>query len=111
MAYNAAQKYLPYMQNMQSDSMGSGTQLFGSHSGGGYGDTPTGSCFSIDICPDLLLAALAAAAAAGFFAIYIAITMAGKRKKRSSESDSSSFQSVFADILSLGKVCSYYKSK
>ena len=52
--------------------------------GGGYDDTSPGSCFSLDICPDLILAAIAAAAAAGFYLLYITVTMAGrKRKKRS----------------------------
>ena len=116
MAYGAAaQNSQPYMQqrlqgfqsqpsqgfSRQGDSSASGTQLFGSHSGGGYEDTPSGSCFSIDICPDLLLAALAAAAAAGFLAIFIAITMAGKRKKRSDKSEVTLLNSL-SDILNLG---------
>ena len=114
MAYSAAQKYQPYMQRIQGfqsqpslasgwrgDSSASGTDQYGSHSGDGYSDTPGGSCFSIDICPDLLLAALAAVAAAGFLAIYIAITMAGKRKKRSDESEVTLFSSI-SDILNLG---------
>ena len=99
-AYYAAQTYQPYRQ--PSDSYVAGTSsMFGSFSGGGYGSTPPGSCFSIDICPDLLLAALAAAAAAGFVAIFIAITMAGKRRKRSEESQLSILSSI-SDILNLG---------
>lgn len=39
--------------------------------------------FDIDICPDLLLAGIAAAAAGAFVFLYTAITMAGRRKKRS----------------------------
>ena len=40
----------------------------------------------LDICPDLLLAAIAAAGAAALLALYIALTMQmfGRRKKRSS---------------------------
>ena len=53
--------------------------LGGSYSGG-YGKD---SCLTIDICPDLLFAALAAAAAGAFVFFYQAITMAGRRKKRS----------------------------
>ena len=44
----------------------------------GYGSS---SCLSVDICPDLLFAALAAAAAAGFYIIYNAITVKGRRKR------------------------------
>ena len=54
--------------------------LAGSHSGGGYA---TSSCLTVDICPDLLFAAIAAAAAAGFYLIYEAITVKGRRRKRS----------------------------
>ncbi len=39
--------------------------------------------FDIDICPDLLLAAIGAAAAGAFAILFTAITMAGRRKKRS----------------------------
>ena len=39
----------------------------------------------LDICPDILLAALAAAAAGAFVALFTAITMAGRRKKRSTD--------------------------
>lgn len=67
------------------DLQGSASNSYGSHSGGGYG-SPGGSCFSIDICPDLILAAIAAAAAAGAFLLYMAITAAGRRKKRSEDS-------------------------
>ena len=58
--------------------------LFGSLSSGGYSDMSmsSGSCFSLDICPDIILALLAAAAAAGFYFIYITITMAGRRRRR-----------------------------
>ena len=61
--------------------------LFGSlSSSGGYSDmsSSSGSCFSLDICPDIILALLAAAAAAGFYFIYITITMAGRRRRRRS---------------------------
>ena len=60
--------------------------LFGSLSSGGYSDMSmsSGSCFSLDICPDIILALLAAAAAAGFYFIYITITMAGRRRRRRS---------------------------
>ena len=37
----------------------------------------------VDICPDLLLAGIAVAAAAAFFALYTALTMEGRRKRRS----------------------------
>jgi len=40
----------------------------------------------LELCPDLVLAALAAAAAAGFAVLYTQITMAGRKKKRSADS-------------------------
>ena len=60
---------------------GSSSSSYGSYGGGGYGLDP-GSCFSLDICPDLILAAIAAAAAVAAFLIYNAIVAAGRRKKR-----------------------------
>ena len=44
-------------------------------------------CFTIDICPDLLLAGIAAAAAAAFVFLYQQITLKGKRKKRALDSN------------------------
>ena len=42
-----------------------------------------GDCFTIDICPDILISGLTAAAAAAFFFIYQAITVKAGRRKRS----------------------------
>ena len=42
------------------------------------------SCFSVDICPEVLLAGLTVGAAAGFFALYQQITKKGRRKRDSS---------------------------
>ena len=103
----SAQKYQPYMQNRPaqsasplgwfSDLSSTGSDSYGSYSGSGG----SGSCFSIDICPDLILAAIAAAAAAAAFLIYQAITVAGKRKKRDDESSEDSFLStIFSRIIS-----------
>ena len=39
----------------------------------------------LDICPDLLLAGLALAAAGAFVALFTAITMQGRKKKRSTD--------------------------
>ena len=55
---------------------------------GGHGSYSGGSggmeCFTLDICPDLLISGLTAAAAAAFYFIYQAITVkAAGRKKRS----------------------------
>ena len=62
------------------------TRLLGSETKGyGHGGT---NCYSVDICPDLLLAAISAAAAAAFYLLYMAITMVPvgrKRRKRSLE--------------------------
>ena len=41
-----------------------------------------GSCFSLDLCPDIVLAVIAAAAAAGAYFLYITITQAGRRRRR-----------------------------
>ena len=77
------------------DLQSSQSQPYGSYSSGYGGGSPGGSCFSIDICPDLILAAIAAAAAAAAFGLYIAITQAGRRKKRSDGSVDESFLDSF----------------
>ena len=59
--------------------MGSGT-LSGSY-GMTYVSPP--SCFSVDICPEVLLAGLTVGAAAGFYALYTQITLKGRRKRDS----------------------------
>ena len=43
------------------------------------------NCFDVDICPDLILAAIATFSAAAFYALYVAITMNpnGRRRRRS----------------------------
>ena len=55
-----------------------------SHGHGSYSGGSSGSdCFTIDICPDLLISALTAAAAVAFYLIYQAITMKAAGRKRS----------------------------
>ena len=110
MRNGGAQKYSPYMQNMNpvqtkaaspfgwlGDLTGSDSNSYGSYSG--HGASP-GSCFSLDICPDLILAAIAAAAAAAAFLIYNAIVAAGRRRKRSDGSYEDSFLSSFFAMIS-----------
>ena len=92
----------------QADLVSSGTDsdLLGSLSGGG-GMSDPGSCFSLDICPDLILALIAAAAAAGFYFLYITITMAGRKRKRKRslcEPQTESVGQILSDILNLGEV-------
>ena len=86
----------------------SGTDLLGSLSGGGdSGMGGSGSCFSLDICPDLILALIAAAAAGGFYFLYITITMAGRKRKRKRslcEPQTESVGQILSDILNLGEV-------
>ena len=53
----------------------------GSYSGMGEGGG--GSCFSLDICPDIIITLIAAAAAAGFYLLYVTIQNAGRRRRRS----------------------------
>ncbi len=73
--FGAIQNRDPQKQSSSKISLG-----YGSYSGG-HMKSGT-SCFTIDICPDLLIALLAAAAAAAFFFLYQAITVAGRRRKR-----------------------------
>ena len=91
-----------------SDLDTTGTDLLGSLSGGGdYGMSQSGSCFSLDICPDLILALIAAAAAGGFYFLYITITMAGRKRKRKRslcEPQTESVGQILSDILNLGEV-------
>ena len=68
---------------------------YGSHSGMSSGS----NCFTIDICPDLLLAAIAAAAAGAFFFIYQAITMAMRKKRSIIEHPNAS---IVFDLLAYG---------
>ena len=88
-----------------SDLDSAGTDLLGSLSGGGMAES--GSCFSLDICPDLILALIAAAAAGGFYFLYITITMAGRKRKRKRslcEPPTESVGQILSDILNLGEV-------
>ena len=108
----AAQKYQQQLQGSESssspfgwvsnifgaDQRSSGSQPHGSYGGGG---STTASCFTIDICPDLILAAIAAAGAAAAYLLYTAIT-AGRRRKRSG-ADTSLFLSFAERFLSLGR--------
>ena len=74
---------------------------------GSYSSMSSGSnCFTIDICPDLLLAAIAAAAAAAFYLIYQAITMAMRRKRSLSIIDTFDTSSAFVvfELLHLGMI-------
>ncbi len=62
---------------------------------------------SLDICPDLILAAFGAALAAGFAVLFTLITAAGRRKKRSADSYAPVQLSTVLEDLSwnLGKRC------
>ena len=54
------------------------------------------SMLDLDLCPDLLMGAIAAAAAVAFYIIYEAISLKGKRKR--------SFASSIAQKMSLGNI-------
>ncbi len=57
----------------------------------------------LDICPDLVLAALAAALAAGFAVLFTLITMAGRRKRRSTDTfEPVPLESVLQDVFHSG---------
>ena len=94
------------------DSFGGGAGMYGSYSKGPVvkgiiDDNCMG--FDIDICPDLLLAGLAAAAAGFFGVLFTAITMAGRKKKRSLDDFSPvSAGQKFDDLFSIGSVFSLY---
>ena len=85
--------------NWLGDLMGSASSGYGGH------DDPGGSCFTIDICPDLILAAIVAAAAVAAVLIFNAIVAAGKRKRRSF--DPSFGETISEFILCLGNVDTY----
>ena len=79
--FSSPQKYngLLDLKNSPSYQHSYGHGSFGSLSLGGAGS----SCFSLNICPDLLLAAVAAGGAAAVYLLYTAITTKAGRKKRS----------------------------
>ena len=97
-----------------ADLQSSQSQMYGSFSGGGHGGygygmgSPGGSCFSIDICPDLILALITAAGAAAALGFYLAIVAAGKRRKRSLSGQSpwdwaqSLLQPLVSSMIGLG---------
>ena len=101
----AALKYQPGFQSAASSGLSwlsdplqgssSSSSSYGSYGGGGL---DPGSCFSLDICPDLILAAIAAAAAAAAFLIYNAIVAAGKRRKRSGDSGENFFLTFLQEV-------------
>jgi hypothetical protein len=107
LALMAAQKYQVDRQGQGggwvSDLLGSGSGGHGgSYSGGGgYGSSP-GSCFSIDICPDIILAVIAAAAAAAVYLLYTTIT-AGRKKRSTGTGDVGPLGGL-ADFLNLGRI-------
>ena len=107
LALAAAQKYQVDRQQAAgmggwvSDLLGSGSGGHGgsySGGGGGYGSSP-GSCFSIDICPDIILAVIAAAAAAAVYLLYTTIT-AGRKKRSTSD------VGPLVDFLNIGRIYS-----
>ena len=73
------------------DNVGAGT----SSSYGTYQSPP--SCFSVDVCPEVLLAGLTLAAGIGFLAIYQQITQKGRRKR----DQSASTHNLVSDALHL----------
>ena len=98
---NAANKYQSYAQRTpvntwrRADLDQAEYNSHGSFSGGGG----MGSCFSIDICPDLILAAIAVAAGGAVFLIYQAITVAGRRKKRDNHNEEETFIGPFFSLF------------
>lgn len=66
-------------------------------------------CTRQDICPDLLMAGLALFAAIAFAALYIAITMVGRRRKRRDFGKEGEIQMV-AELVQNGKTIVVYNS-
>ena len=93
-AYNYQQQQNKF-KGQYNDLVGSGSNSYGDVGGN------TGSCFSIDVCPDLILAAIAAAAAGAAFVIYQAITARGK-KRRKREKDDTWLTRLIMQFLYLG---------
>ena len=103
-----------FIQNMQASNInrlgaaGNGLDLFGAGGGhghrfgsfqGGLSDAGSDSCFSINVCPDLIFAAVAAAAAVGVYYTYTAITTKGrKRRKR----DTWLLSQLLPQLMSIG---------
>ena len=79
---------------------------FGSLSLGGSGS----SCFALNICPDLLLAAVAAGGAAAVYLLYRAITVKAGRKKRDAGSSFSMGleMSDLWDAVNYGMIIAHY---
>jgi hypothetical protein len=63
--------------------------------------------FNLNICPDLILAAIALAFAAGFYFLYMAITKKGRRRRRRDSTPLHRFTtSPLLDALSAGTTTS-----
>jgi hypothetical protein len=56
------------------------------------------SCFTINICPDLILAGIAAIGAAAFYSIYFALTTKGRRKRRDGPSEVPNLVSILENF-------------
>ena len=79
MGRNAATNYEASGLNA-AESFGDGSIDLGL--GGSYSSSyGSDSCLTVDLCPDLLFAALALAAAAAFVFVYMAITVKGRRRR------------------------------
>ena len=79
------------------------------HKGGGGSNLGLGNLFgnvdlTLDICPDLLLSAVALAGAAFFYLIYTATTMAGRRRKRRRKRKSPDSPEVMSSLCTSGHV-------
>ena len=86
------------------DLIGSEAGHHGSYGGGGF--MGSDSCFSIDICPDLIFAAVAAAAAAGVYVIYQAIVTKGKRRRKRDSDNTWALLAFLPKIISVGQIFS-----
>ena len=90
------------------DLLGSEAGHKGSYGGHGGGFMGSDSCFSIDICPDLIFAAVAAAAAAGVYVIYQAIVTKGKRRRKRDSDNTWALLAYLPKIISVGQIFSSY---
>ena len=104
----------PYLNDMKASASIPG---IGSGHKHGYGHEDQGTnCATIDICPDLLFGAIFAAGAAAFAAFYVAITMAGRRRRKREikdnfvkNVDSDKFV-IIQDIIFAGMFYAQYKN-
>ena len=65
------------------------------------------SCFDVEICPDLIIAAIGLAGAAALLAIYMALTMQPRRRRRDTSDEPLPLTVQLSELFVTGKYCTY----